>query len=130
VGGVVGCAIVTPLSVMVPALWLVGAVILVVGFAEGAMQAPSLPLLAEVTEGAHAEDAGQFGAVYAIFDTSFALGGLIGPVAGGALVEVIDLKLVLMLYSAALLAYVPVLWWRLRRVRPRPGASATAVARS
>jgi hypothetical protein len=93
----------------------VGFVILVVGFAEGTMEAPALPFLAEVVE--NRDEAGQFGAVYAVFDTSFALGGLIGPLAGGGLLEVVDLKVALFLYSAMLLAYTPVLWWRLRGVR-------------
>jgi MFS family permease len=119
VAGVVGCALTIPLSVIVPAIWMVGVVILLVGFFEGTMQSPSLPFLAEVTETDTGEEGEQFGAVYGIFDTSFALGGLIGPVTAGALLGWVDLKAVLAMYSAVLLLYAPLLWWRLKAAQAR-----------
>ncbi len=121
--GVILCAMVIPLPAMVGSLVLIAGATLLIGFAEGVMEAPALPLLAEVSETGAAGEAGQFGAVYGVFDTSFALGGLIGPVAGGVLVAFIDLRLALLLYSAVLLAYLPLLWWRLRTVHATPRAT-------
>jgi len=118
-------AAVTPFAIVVPALWLVAAVLFLVGFGEGSMEAPSLPLLAESTGGeGEGEDAGHYGAVYALFDTAFGLGALFGPLTGGAVAELLDLRTALFAYSAVLAVFVPFLWLRIRPFDRRPGTHA------
>lgn len=119
-------AIVTPFAIVVPALWLVAVVLFLVGFGEGSMEAPALPLLAESTGGdADGEGSGHYGAVYALFDTAFGMGALFGPLTGGAVAELLDLRTALFAYSAALAVFVPFLWLRIRSFDRRPGTGGS-----
>lgn len=130
--GVAGVALLTPLTVVAGEIWLAALFLFLLGVAEGAMESPSLPFLAETVEGASSgtEESSQFGAVYGLFDTSFALGAFIGPLIGGALLEAISLQAALTLYAVLVAVYLPVLWWRLHETRTPGPSSVQEVAAS
>ncbi len=117
--GVVGTAVTTPLTVLLGDIRLVALVMFFLGLAQGSMEATGFPLLADEVEGGGDEPGAQFGAVYGAFDTSFAMAGFVGPLIGGALLEVVSLDVVLGGYGILLLVYAPFLWVKL--VEPRRG---------
>lgn len=104
--GIVITALVTPLLTAVPTIVSTALVMGGLGLAFGLMFAPSGPLLADAVMKGH--QYASYGAAFGIYNTAYSLGYLIGPLFGGAWVDIWNLESLLICYSLGLLLFFPV----------------------
>ncbi|MDX9724030.1 MAG: MFS transporter, partial [Myxococcota bacterium] len=81
--GLLGCAVVLPFLGLVPSLLWVGAVMAVFGALLALALAPTLAAMADVVSGLGSD----FASGYVITNTAYAGGMMLGPLAGGALMQ-------------------------------------------
>lgn len=106
ISGMLLTAGVLPLLTFAPTIKTTMLVMGGIGITFGLMTAPSAPLLADAVS----EQKGptSYGAAFGLYNTAFSLGYIIGPLAGGAFVDVLGLRNLFGLYGIVLLGYLPV----------------------
>lgn len=115
ISGLVATACVLPLLTFAPTIKISMLVMAGMGITFGLMTAPSAPLLADAIS-MQKEPAG-YGAAFGLYNTAFSLGYIIGPLAGGTLVDVLGLRNLSWLYGVVLLCYLPVFVMGARKIR-------------
>ncbi len=113
--GLAATAAAIPLLIVSPTIFTTALVMGGLGLSFGLMFAPSAPLLADAVMKDH-RHAG-YGAAFGIYNTAYSLGYLIGPIVGGAWVDMWDLKSLLLSYSVGLLIFLPV-FSKIKKVIP------------
>ena len=122
ISGMLFTAGVLPLLTFAPTIKTTMLVMGGIGITFGLMTAPSAPLLADAVS----EQKGptSYGAAFGLYNTAFSLGYIIGPLAGGAFVDVLGLKNLFGIYGIVLLCYLPVFLLGTRKFRhPAVGRS-------
>lgn len=96
-------------------LWLTLLALVAVGVTSACTLTPTLSEMAATVD---EMGGGAYGQVYAIFNWFYALGMLGGPLIGGALVDWLSFRAMLLVFAASCACFVPVAgahWWALRR---------------
>lgn len=115
VSGMVATACVLPLLTFAPTIKTSMLVMAGIGITFGLMTSPAAPLLADAIS-LQKGPAG-YGAAFGLYNTAFSLGYIIGPLAGGAFVDVLGLRNLFWLYGIILLCYLPVFLLGARKIR-------------
>lgn len=115
VTGMVLTAGVLPLLTFAPTIKTSMLVMAGAGVTFGLMYAPSAPLLADAMSMQKGPAA--YGAAFGLYNTAFSLGYIIGPLAGGAFVDVLGLRNLFCLYGVVLLSYLPVFILGVRKIK-------------
>lgn len=103
--GLLAMALTLPLLALPAAILPATVMLTVVSIAYGFAITPVMPEVAEVVD---RRGGGAYGAVYGIFNFAYALGLMVGPIAGGALAESLPFFQTLLLAAAAPLLAVPI----------------------
>lgn len=101
--GLAAVAICLPLAALPGSVWLQAAALALLGIAMGVVLAPSLPALADLTD-----ESGQaaYGVTFAIYNTAYSVGMLLGPLLGGTLTGAMGLKLAYLAIGGVVLLYM------------------------
>jgi MFS family permease len=105
-------AVTLPLLVLPQHALLASAALVLVAVAYGVSQTPTLPELGDAVD---QHGGGGYATVYALFNGTYSVGMMAGPIAGAALAGAVGLPTAFALIGAVLLAYVPVLLVRTRK---------------
>lgn len=101
--GLAAVSICLPLAALPASVWLQAAALALLGIAMGIVLAPSLPALADLTD-----ESGQaaYGVTFAIYNTAYSVGMLLGPLLGGTLTGSMGLKLAYLAIGGGVLLYM------------------------
>ncbi len=99
-------AVTLPLLVLPEHALLASAALVLVAVAYGVSQTPTLPELGDAVD---QHGGGGYATVYALFNETYSIGMMAGPIIGAALASAFSLPTAFVLIGAALLAYVPLL---------------------
>ncbi len=113
--GMVATACVLPLLTFAPTIKISMLVMAGIGITFGLMTAPAAPLLADAIS--LQKGPANYGAGFGLYNTAFSLGYIIGPLAGGAFVDMLGLRNLFWLYGVILLCYLPVFLLGARKLR-------------
>jgi MFS family permease len=119
IAGVAASALAFPLAAIPKTWWGEAAALAGFGFALAFLLAPTLPEIAAACE---RNGADAFGAAYAVFNLAYAVGMVVGQVAGGELAAVFGFGPTLFIFSAIAAAYLPILLRRSDSVAAIPPA--------
>ncbi|KWX82648.1 permease [Paenibacillus riograndensis] len=110
--GLAAVAISLPLSALPDSMWMQAASLVLLGISMGMVLAPCLPALADISEQSGLPS---YGITFAIYNTAYSFGMIVGPVTSGVLTDAIGLKLSYLSVGCAALLYMFIILPSLRR---------------
>ncbi|RCX22521.1 multidrug resistance protein [Fontibacillus phaseoli] len=111
--GLVAVAISLPLAALPNSMWMQAASLVLLGVSMGMVLAPCLPALAELSENSGLSS---YGITFAIYNTAYSIGMMLGPVSSGFLTEAIGLKYSYLAVGCVALLYMLLILPAIRRV--------------
>ncbi len=100
--GLLLCLIALPLPVFMPSLWTVGAAMIVLGATASFIMAPCGPGVADAVQSLGRTD---YGSGFALLNIAYAVGMVVGPFAGSALVELCGIRFAFVILALGYGAY-------------------------
>ncbi|KWX74763.1 MFS transporter [Paenibacillus jilunlii] len=110
--GLAVVAISLPLSALPGSMWMQGASLVLLGISMGMVLAPCLPALADISEQSGLPS---YGITFALYNTAYSFGMIVGPVTSSALTDAIGLKLSYLSVGCVALLYMLILLPSLRK---------------
>lgn len=110
--GLAVVAISLPLSALPGSMWMQAASLVLLGISMGMVLAPCLPALADISEQSGLPS---YGITFALYNTAYSLGMIVGPVTSSALTDAIGLKLSYLSVGCVALLYMLILLPSLRK---------------
>ena len=110
--GLVMVAISLPLSALPNSIWMQAASLVLLGVSMGMVLAPCLPALADISEKSGLPS---YGITFAIYNTAYSFGMMLGPVTSSVLTDAIGLKLSYLSVGCVALLYMFIMLPSVRR---------------
>ncbi|MEK4327044.1 MFS transporter [Paenibacillus sp. FSL R7-0297] len=110
--GLVVVAISLPLSALPNSMWMQAASLVLLGLSMGMVLAPCLPALADISEKSGLPS---YGITFAIYNTAYSFGMILGPVSSSILTDAIGLKLSYLSIGCVALLYMFIMLPSVRR---------------
>jgi MFS family permease len=104
--GLVATACAVPLLALPHSLLGEAGALFLLGVTAGFATAPTLPMLADVTDRL---GGGMYGSAFAVYNTAYSVGLMIGPVAGGLLAGAFGFAMALLVAGGVVLLYAPLM---------------------
>lgn len=109
--GLAAVSVSLPLAALPDSLWTQAAALALLGASMGLVLAPSLPALADLAE---QNGSASYGMTFAVYNTAYSTGMLLGPMLGGVLADSFGLKLAYLTVGAGALLYMLIMMPRVR----------------
>lgn len=104
--GLVMIAISLPLSALPNQIWILACSLALLGISMGMVLAPCLPQLADISQKGKANS---YGVTFAIYNTAYSIGMMIGPIVGSVIADIYGLKLSYISIACIILLYMIIL---------------------
>ncbi|MHA6533155.1 MFS transporter [Paenibacillus sp. BAC0078] len=105
-------SIILPLAALPNSMWIQAASLALLGISMGIVLAPSLPALADISE---QSGISSYGMTFALYNTAYSLGMILGPVTSSVLTDAIGLKLSYLAIGCVALVYMLIMLPSVRR---------------